>query len=61
MTKWRDSPPKKAQEEIITRSLINTDTSKMSEPEFRTMIIRILAGVEKKHRIPFRGDKRSKI
>ena len=26
--------------------LIDTDTSEMSEPEFRIMIIRILAGVE---------------
>ena len=28
--------------------LINTDTSKMSEPEFRIMIIRILAGAKNK-------------
>ena len=40
---------------------LNTDISKISELEFRTMIIRILAGVEKKHRIPFCGDKRNKI
>ena len=59
--KRRNSPQKKEQEETTARDLTNTDTSKMSEPEFRTMIIRILAGVEKKHRIPFRGDKRSKI
>ena len=31
---------------MTARNLINTDTSKMSEPEFRIMIIRILAGVE---------------
>ena len=28
------------------RNLINTDTSKMFEPEFRITIIRILAGVK---------------
>ena len=31
---------------MIARDLINTDTSKRSEPELRIMIIRILAGVE---------------
>ena len=30
----------------MARNLINTDTSKMSEPEFRITIIRELAGVE---------------
>ena len=31
---------------MTARDLTNTNTSKMSEPEFRIMIIRILAGVE---------------
>ena len=31
---------------MTARDLINTDTSKMSEPEFRITIIRILAGIE---------------
>ena len=31
---------------MTARELINRDTSKMSEPEFRIMKIRILAGVE---------------
>ena len=31
---------------MIARDLINTDISKVSEPEFRITIIRILAGVE---------------
>ena len=31
---------------MTARDLTNTDSSKMSEPEFRIMIIRILAGVE---------------
>ena len=30
----------------MARNLINTDTSKMSEPEFRITMIRILAGVK---------------
>ena len=48
MTKRRNSPQKKEHEETTARDLTNTDTSKMSELEFRVMIIRILAGVEKK-------------
>ena len=31
---------------MTARDLTNTDTSKMSEPEFRITIIRILAGVK---------------
>ena len=31
---------------MTARDLTNTDTRKMSEPEFRIMIIRILAGVK---------------
>ena len=31
---------------MTARALTNTDTSKMSEPEFRITLIRILAGVE---------------
>ena len=44
--KQRNSPQKKEQEETTARDVTNTDKSKMSEPEFRIMIIRILAGVE---------------
>ena len=46
MTKYRNTPQKNKQEETTARDLINTDTSKMSEPEFRITIIRILAGVK---------------
>ena len=45
MTKRRNSPQKKDHEETTARDLTNTDTSKMSEPEFRITKIRILAGV----------------
>ena len=44
--KQRNSLQKKEHEEMTARDLTNTDTSKMSEPEFRIMIIRILAGVK---------------
>lgn len=47
MTKWRNSLQKKEQEEMTVRILINTDISKISELEFRTMIIRIVAGLKK--------------
>ena len=46
MTKRRNSPQKKEHKETTARDLTNTDTSKMSEPEFRIMKIRIPAGVE---------------
>ena len=39
--------PKVRTGKMTARDLINTDTSKMSEPEFRITIIRIIAGVEK--------------
>ena len=39
--------PKKEQEEMMARDLVNTDISKMSELEFKTMIIRILDGLSK--------------
>ena len=44
--KQRNSPQNKEQEETTARDLTNTDTSKMSEPEFTIMTIRILAAVE---------------
>ena len=47
MTKQRISSQKKEQEEMTSRDFINTDISKMSEPECRITVIRILAGVEK--------------
>ena len=46
MAKRRNSPQKKEHEETTPRDLTNTDTSKMSEPEFTITIIRILAGVK---------------
>ena len=46
MTKRRNSPQKKDHEETTARDLTNTETSKISEPEFRITIIRILAAVK---------------
>jgi len=39
MTRWRNSPQKKDQEEITARDLLKTDISNMSEQEFRTTVI----------------------
>ena len=46
MKKRRNSCQKKEHKETTAKDLTNTDTSKMSEPEFRITIIRILARVE---------------
>ena len=48
MTRWRHSSQKE-KTEVIARDLIKTDISKMSEPEFET-IIRILAGLQEQYR-----------
>lgn len=49
MMRYRNSPLKKEWEVVlIARDLINTDTSKMSELEFKTMIRKGLAGLENK-------------
>ena len=49
MMRWKHSPKKKEQEAVLTaRDLIHMDISKMSELEFKIMIIKILAGLEKK-------------
>ena len=47
MTRWRNSPQKKEQEEMMARDFIKVGVSKMSELEFKTVIIRILSGLEK--------------
>ena len=46
--RWRNSPPKKNTRQY--QELINTAISKMSELEFKTMIIKIVARLEKEHR-----------
>ena len=59
MMKQMNSTQKKEHEEMTARDLTNTDTSKVSEPEFRIMIIRILAGVENRLE-SLSAEKRSK-
>ena len=41
------SPQKKGQEEITARGLLKMDVSNISEQEFRTTVIRLLAGLKK--------------
>ncbi|KAF0876373.1 LORF1 protein, partial [Crocuta crocuta] len=45
--RWRNSPQGKGQEEITARDLLSTDISNISDQEFRTTVIRLLAGLEK--------------
>lgn len=48
MTRWKNLPQKREQEAVLTtRDLISMDIYKMSELEFRIMIIKILVGLEK--------------
>ena len=63
MPRWRNSSPKKEQEEVMAKYLIKTDISYMPETEFKTTIIRMLAGLEKnrKHEgVPYCRVKRNK-
>ena len=49
MTRRRNSQQKKEPEVILSATdLINMDISKMSEMEFRTTIIKLIAGLGKK-------------
>ena len=54
---------KKEHEVVLTaRDLINADINKMSELEFKTMIINIVVGLEKEpRRIPYYRDKRTNM
>ncbi|KAF0878278.1 LORF1 protein, partial [Crocuta crocuta] len=47
MTKRKSSPPKKFQEELTAKELLKTDISKITEQEFRTIIIKLITGLEK--------------
>ena len=51
MTRWKNSPQNKDQEETTNRDWLKTGRSKtvqkQSEQEFRTTVVRILAGLEK--------------
>ncbi|KAF0879974.1 LORF1 protein, partial [Crocuta crocuta] len=47
MTKWKNSPQKKFQEEMTAKELLKTDISNITEQEFRTIVIKLIAGLEK--------------
>ena len=47
MTKQKNSPQKKFQEEMTAKELIKTDINNITEQEFRIIVIRLIAGLEK--------------
>ncbi|KAF0878141.1 LORF1 protein, partial [Crocuta crocuta] len=47
MTKQKNSPPNKFQEEMTAKELLKTDISNITEQEFRMIIIKLNAGLEK--------------
>ena len=47
MPRWRNSSQKKEQEKVTARDWIKKDIINMPDPEFKAIIIRILAELEK--------------
>ncbi|KAF0877630.1 LITD1 protein, partial [Crocuta crocuta] len=47
MMKQKNSPPKKFQEELTAKEQLKTDICKITEQEFRTIVIKLIAGLEK--------------
>ncbi|KAF0887421.1 LORF1 protein, partial [Crocuta crocuta] len=47
MTKRKTSPPKKLQEEMTANELLKTDISSISEQDFRIIMVKLIAGLEK--------------
>ncbi|KAF0875346.1 LORF1 protein, partial [Crocuta crocuta] len=45
--KRKNSPPKKFQEELTAKELLKTDISNITEQQFRTIVIKLIAGLEK--------------
>ena len=48
MMKWKNFPQKKFQEEMTAKELFKTDINNITEQEFRIIVIRLIAGLEKK-------------
>ncbi|KAF0879971.1 LORF1 protein, partial [Crocuta crocuta] len=46
MTKQKNIPPKKFQEKLTAKELLKTDISNITEQEFRTVVIKLNAGLE---------------
>ena len=47
MMKWKNSPQKKFQGEMTAKELLKTDIANISDQEFRIIVIRLTAGLEK--------------
>ena len=47
MMKWKNSPQKKLQEVATANELIKNDLSNIMEQEFRIIVIKLIAGLEK--------------
>ena len=47
MTKWKNSPQKKLQEVATANELIENDLSNITENEFKIIVIKLIAGLEK--------------
>ena len=47
MMKWKNSPQKKPQEVATANGLIKNDLSNIMEQEFRIILIKLIAGLEK--------------
>ena len=50
MMKRKNSHQKKLQEEMTARELLKTDINNITKQAFRIIVIRLIAGLEKKHR-----------
>ena len=46
--KQKNSPQKKFQEEMTAKEFLKTDINNICEQEFRIIVIRLIAGLEKK-------------
>ena len=47
MMKWRNSPRNKLQEAVTVNKLIKNDLSNITENKFNTIVIKLIAGLEK--------------
>ena len=47
MTKWKNSPQKKLQEVATANELIKNNLSNITENEFKIIVIKLIAGLEK--------------
>ena len=47
MMKWKNSPQKKLQEVATANKLIKSDFSNITENEFKIIVIKLIAGLEK--------------